>query len=55
MFELPENIVMDEFDLKWKTFNEHLVGVSKDLGLEGHFSKVNSERSVAKTQTKISC
>ena len=40
MFELPANIVMDEFDLKWKTFNEHLLGVSKELGLEGHFSDV---------------
>merc|ERR1719187_3128639 len=33
--------VMDEkYDLKWKTFNEHLVEVFKDLGEEGHFSDV---------------
>merc|ERR1712051_1137023 len=33
--------VMDEkYDLKWKTFNEHLVGVFKDLGEEGHFADV---------------
>merc|ERR1712051_155471 len=33
--------VMDEkYDLKWKTFNEHLVGVFKELGEEGHFADV---------------
>ena len=32
---------MDEkYDLKWKTFNEHLVEVFKDLGEEGHFADV---------------
>merc|ERR1712051_444298 len=33
--------VMDEkYDLKWKTFNEHLIAVFKDLGEEGHFADV---------------
>merc|ERR1712051_757386 len=33
--------MMDEkYDLKWKTFNEHLSGVFKDLGQEGHFADV---------------
>merc|ERR1719187_2241807 len=33
--------VMDEkYDLKWKTFNDHLVEVFKDLGEEGHFADV---------------
>ena len=32
---------MDEkYDLKWKTFNEHMVGVFKDLGEKGHFADV---------------
>ena len=32
---------MDEkYDLKWKTFNEHLVEVFKDLGDQGHFADV---------------
>ena len=32
---------MDEkYDLKWKTFNEHLLGVFKELGEEGHFADV---------------
>ena len=32
---------MDEkYDLKWKTFNEHLVEVFKDLGEQGHFADV---------------
>ena len=32
---------MDEkYDLKWKTFHEHLVEVFKDLGQEGHFADV---------------
>ena len=29
-----------KYDLKWKTFQNHLVGVFKDLGEEGHFSDV---------------
>merc|ERR1739838_501860 len=33
--------VMDEkYNVKWKTFNDHLVGVFKDLGEEGHFADV---------------
>merc|ERR1712051_430962 len=33
--------VMDEkYDLKWKTFNAHLIAVFKDLGEEGHFADV---------------
>merc|ERR1712051_150430 len=33
--------MMDEkYDLKWKTFNEHLVEVFRDLGEEGHFADV---------------
>merc|ERR1712119_100881 len=32
---------MDEkYDLKWKTFNDHLVEVFRDLGEEGHFADV---------------
>ena len=32
---------MDEkYDLRWKTFNDHLVGVFKYLGEEGHFADV---------------
>ena len=32
---------MDEkYDLKWKTYSDHLVGVFKDLGEEGHFADV---------------
>ena len=32
---------MDEkYDLKWKTYSEHLVGVFKELGEEGHFADV---------------
>ena len=32
---------MDEkYNVKWKTFNDHLVGVFKDLGEEGHFADV---------------
>ena len=29
-----------KYDLKWKSFNEHLVGVFRDLGEEGHFTDV---------------
>merc|ERR1712168_1295126 len=32
---------MDEkYDLKWKTYSDHLIGVFKDLGEEGHFADV---------------
>ena len=32
---------MDEkYDLKWKTYSDHLVGVFKELGEEGHFADV---------------
>ena len=29
-----------KYDLKWKTFNEHLVGVFRDLGEKGNFTDV---------------
>merc|ERR1739848_789724 len=39
--EVEKLTTMDEkYDLKWKTFNEHLVGVFKELGEEGHFADV---------------
>ena len=30
----------EKYDLKWKTYSDHLVGVFKDLGEEGHFADV---------------
>merc|ERR1739848_639602 len=39
--EVEKLTTMDEkYDLKWKSFNEHLVGVFKELGEEGHFADV---------------
>ena len=29
-----------KYDVKWKTFQDHLVGVFKELGEEGHFADV---------------
>merc|ERR1711936_696228 len=34
------NMMGETYDLKWKTYSDHLVGVFKDLGEEGHFSDV---------------
>merc|ERR1711910_156346 len=33
-------VMEEKYDLKWKTFNDHIVGVFKDLGEEGHFADV---------------
>ena len=30
----------EKYDLKWKTYSDHLVGVFKELGEEGHFADV---------------
>merc|ERR1739848_788929 len=39
--EVEKLTTMDEkYDLKWKSFNDHLVGVFKDLGERGHFADV---------------
>ena len=35
-----ENNMNEKYDLKWKTFNDHLVEVFKELGEEGHFADV---------------
>merc|ERR1711936_979813 len=34
------NMMGETYDLKWKTYNDHIVGVFKDLGEEGHFADV---------------
>merc|ERR1712051_603328 len=34
------NAMEEKYDLKWKTYSDHLVGVFKELGEEGHFADV---------------
>merc|ERR1711931_364010 len=47
---------MDEkYDLRWKTYSEHLVGVFKELGEEGHFADVTlvSDDQIQTTAHKV--